>query len=363
MASITKRGPAQWQAKVRRTGFPARSKTFETFEAAKAWADVLEGKISGDEYVDKSREKALTLRDLIERYLLEVTPKKASAHTERPLLNKWLAEPFADWSLVSVQPSDFVEWRERRHNIDKAAPTTINNAMNTLSNAFKIARAEWGWNIDNPLSGIRRIEQNEPRWVELTSEDEQKLLEECSLPRHPAWLFWETRIAIETAMRQSEIRALRWEHIFPAYIHVPKMKSNRKGRAAGGATKRDVPLTSKGRELIAQLRASPLPRRLDGFVFGDPTVASATEGGHTKDQVSRAFRRAARFAEINLTFHDLRHVAITRLAPLHRDALDLAKTTGHKNSHVLQRYYNPSTDDRIKEILWREQQIANGALI
>ncbi len=47
-----------------------------------------------------------------------------------------------------------------------------------------------------------------------------------------------------------------------------------------------------------------------------------------------------------ITFHDLRHIATTRLAPLHRDVLELAATTGHKTLTMLKRHYNPSPEER-----------------
>jgi integrase len=54
-----------------------------------------------------------------------------------------------------------------------------------------------------------------------------------------------------------------------------------------------------------------------------------------------------------IRFHDLRHWGCTRLADYHVDALDLAKTTGHRTLQVLARYYNPSRSDRNKRILAR----------
>jgi len=64
--------------------------------------------------------------------------------------------------------------------------------------------------------------------------------------------------------------------------------------------------------------------------FGDPEISKIDAGGFTKDALSQAFRDAARKAGLVITFHDLRHVATTRLAPLHDNVLDLAATTGHK---------------------------------
>ncbi|MFD1625861.1 hypothetical protein [Azospirillum griseum] len=47
-------------ARVRRDG-KSLTKTFETFEAAQAWALSLEGKIVGDEYQDRRKAQGTTL--------------------------------------------------------------------------------------------------------------------------------------------------------------------------------------------------------------------------------------------------------------------------------------------------------------
>ena len=42
MATVTKRGPLQWKARIRRRGYPDTSKTFETKASAEAWARQIE---------------------------------------------------------------------------------------------------------------------------------------------------------------------------------------------------------------------------------------------------------------------------------------------------------------------------------
>ena len=51
----------------------------------------------------------------------------------------------------------------------------------------------------------------------------------------------------------------------------------------------------------------------------------------------------------NLTFHDLRHEATTRLAEklqLH----ELMRVTGHKDTRMLVRYYHPRAEDLAKKL-------------
>jgi integrase len=55
------------------------------------------------------------------------------------------------------------------------------------------------------------------------------------------------------------------------------------------------------------------------------------------------YRRAVVRAKIDdLTFHDLRHIATSRLAKIYANPLDLKRVTGHKDLKSLDRYYHTS---------------------
>jgi integrase len=344
MATIYKRGDLSWQVKVRRkqpSGDAVRqTRTFERYDEAKRWADVIEGRISGHEYVDKSKERRTSLKEIIERYLKEVTPTKGGAKQEEYRLNQWMREEWASWSIVSVETTQIVQWRDRRIAEGKK-PSTISNALNLLSAVFKQS-LEWGYKVGNPVQGVKRPKPNAGREAYLDADEEERLFTACE--QGPPWLSWCFRIALATAMRASEIRRLQWRHVHEekGYVHLPETKNDEK---------RNVPLVlPQSVILFRELRSTTaLPHREDGYVFGDPTKEKQ-DGGFTKDMLSQAFADAAAAAKIEVTFHDLRHVAITRLVPLHRDALDLSKTTGHKTLSILARYYNEKIEDRVERL-------------
>ncbi|MFT8775501.1 MAG: tyrosine-type recombinase/integrase [Gluconacetobacter liquefaciens] len=52
----------------------------------------------------------------------------------------------------------------------------------------------------------------------------------------------------------------------------------------------------------------------------------------------------------NLTFHDLRHEATSRLARLLPNPLDLKRVTGHRDLKSLDRYYQPVPESISKQI-------------
>jgi integrase len=344
---IYKRGPHQFQVKIRRNGANP-SRTFETLKAAQAWRAVQIGKIVADDYVDRRKEKRTNLRDLLQRYMDEVTPTKKGSRQEAHRLRMWMRSDLASYSIAGIDPSDIAAWIADRKAEGKA-PTTISNEVNLLSAAFGKAR-EWGYNIDNPCRGVSRPTPSAPRFAVLTEEEQVKLLEACR--RGPQWLPFVVKLALATGMRQGEIRRMQWKHVHDTHVHLPETKN---GEA------RDVILTAAGAAAIKEL-GDKLPRRIDGWVFGDPDKLSA-DGGFTQWQVQQAYRDAAKWAEEHLgvkqlTFHDLRHIALTRLADYHDDVIELARTSGHKTLGVLARYINRSPEEAAKRLREREAKMA-----
>jgi integrase len=69
------------------------------------------------------------------------------------------------------------------------------------------------------------------------------------------------------------------------------------------------------------------------------------------DTVTIYFSEACKELGIdNLHLHDFRHEAITRIAEVTRDALELSAFSGHKDLKALKRYYNPKASDLAKKL-------------
>lgn len=80
MATITKRGPYQWRAQVRRHGYPPQSKTFDTKNEAEAWAKIIESEMARGVWVSRTEAEATTLYEALKRYEEEISlAKKGSA--------------------------------------------------------------------------------------------------------------------------------------------------------------------------------------------------------------------------------------------------------------------------------------------
>ena len=374
MATYRKRGPHQWEAQIRRRGFPAQSKTLNTKAEAEAWAQMIESEMSRGVWLSRSEAEATTLYDVLDRYEREVTPGKKSAAGERSFLRIWRATAMAKSLMATIRSADVAKLRDQW--LKEYEPSTVLRRLAVLSHVFTIARKEWGMeSLSNPVELVRKPRPNDARSRRIVVEvpqlgsgdvgekDSQRNAGDGELERVLAAsgsillpsVVW---LAVETAMRRSEIAGLRWEHIDleRRVAHLPSTKNG---------SSRDVPLSTRAVNIFVALQ------KVDGELV-DGKDDSAVEDGRVfrirSDAVTRAFERAVvRAREVylsnckdnrkkpdpryltDLRFHDLRHEATSRLAdifPLH----ELTKITGHKDPRMLMRYYHPRAEDLAKRL-------------
>ena len=318
MASINKRGPYQWQVKIRRRGWPKQFKTFETYEDATRWARKIESEMDDGVFVSRKEAETTTLDEALDRYLREKTPHKKGAAQETNRINLFKRSNLASRFLSTIRSTDIAKYRDQRLEEGKS-PYTVNNELILLSSLFNVAHREWDMeSIDNPVSKVSRPKLPSGRDRRLEPGEEEKLLGALGITLRPLF-----QLALETALRQSELLALEWKYINLArqVAHLPETKN---GEA------RNIPLSSH-----AVLVLKKLPRRLDGKVFG-------VTGGH----VSRTFRETCETLEIeNLRWHDLRHEACSRLFEKGLNPMEVASISGHKTLQMLKRYTHLKAED------------------
>ena len=78
MATYSKRGPYQWQTKIRRKGHPVQTKTFNTRAEAEAWASTVESEMARGVFVSRKEAESTTLTEALDRYEQEISPRKKS---------------------------------------------------------------------------------------------------------------------------------------------------------------------------------------------------------------------------------------------------------------------------------------------
>ena len=74
MASFYKRGGYQWEARIRRRGYPTIGRTFESKSEAQIWAIQTEAEMQRGSFIVRNPAEDLSMRDLIERFTNEVSP-------------------------------------------------------------------------------------------------------------------------------------------------------------------------------------------------------------------------------------------------------------------------------------------------
>ncbi|MGF6939322.1 integrase [Paraburkholderia sp. UCT70] len=375
MATFRKRGPYQWEAQIRRRGYPGQSKTFETKAEAEAWANMIESEMSRGVWVSRGEAETTTLHEALTRYETEVVPTKKGAAQEESVLRACRMEDIAKRPLAAIRSADVARLRDRW--LKDYKPATVLRRLAVLSHAFSIARKEWGMEgLSNPVELVRKPQPNNARTRRIAAGDlareasgaadaetdrgaQDGELERVVAASGSALLPPIIWLAVETAMRRGEIVAMRWEHVDlkRRVAHLPATKN-------GSA--RDVPLSSRAVALLQSLKDAFAHVKEKAHDDENADIGRVFE--IRSDAITRAFERAVRRARnmyveecktakqrpdgkflTDLRFHDLRHEAISRLAsifPMH----ELTKITGHKDPRMLMRYYHPRAEDLAKRL-------------
>jgi len=195
--------------------------------------------------------------------------------------------------LADIKQTHFHDWIA--DSLTNLKSSSVNRDLNLLSAVFEQGK-RWSWTDTNPIRGIKRPKNPQPRDRRISDEEitriQKSLLfdgETVREQRHEiviAFLF-----ALETAMRQGEIWGMKWKDVYleKRFVRLHETKNG---------TKRDVALSTEAVRLLKLLNMD------NEKVFTTNQQSSAT-----------IFRRCLTLSGIKaLTFHDTRHEALTRLA-------------------------------------------------
>lgn len=323
--------PTRWHAVVRKTGFNFKSKVFDKKSDAERWVTELESKMNARTHRDVGKEaKGMRVADLLERYRAEELSKFKASYSDGYALGRLLKEDFARRRLDQISAADIRAWRDARLKTVKAA--TVVREKGLLARIFEHAIKEWGAPLaHNPAQETKNPKgadrKRDKRW---TDKDIQKILtaaewKEDVKPKNGKTAFgWCFAIAIETAMRPSELAAVTVADFHPAERCL-RLHDSKNGDA------RDVPLSKKALTWLEFITAE---RKLKERIFYVPWQS-----------MSIYFRNARAKTDLkdqDLRFRDTRHEAATRLAKKFNSPLQLSKVTGHRSLQSLARYYNPT---------------------
>lgn len=324
MATISKSKFDTFRAQVRRSGLPPLSKSFKTKQEAQEWATQTEYQLNSGLFVNRNEAERIQFSDLIDRYLVEVSPLKKGHKQEAPRLNA-LKKSIGQFRVLQIQSKHIAEYRDSRLKMGKSNSAVLNE-LSLISQVFEMAIKEWSIPLScNPCKLIRKPKQPQGRERRLSNSEEIRLINGSKASRAPL-LHPLIVIALETGMRLGEMLSLTWNNIDIAkrIAHLPTTKNGEK---------RTVPLSSK-----AVITLSGIPRNITS-----PRVFWTWSA---KDGVANVWKRTCKKADIeDLHFHDLRHEATSRFFERGLNMMEVASITGHKTLQMLKRYTHLKAED------------------
>jgi len=339
MASITKRGDYQWQAKVRVKGLPAQSRTFTLKADAERWAKETEIAIERGIFFDRAAAERTTLSEIIADYRTQILPMKRGKHFS-PALNL-LEASMGQYSLASITSTMVAKHRDQRlagtlkidgDTLKQVSASTVKKEINLLS-----VLIDWAGNerdpaapvAVNPCLSVKRPVEPKGRNRRLEGDELERLIQSCreSSPELVAIML----MGIETSARLSELLNLRWTEV--------KIDSSTATllQTKNGET-RIIPLSPKAKQIL-----NCMPRHISGRVFWRWSAA---------DSFNKTWRRACTRAGIeNLRYHDLRHEAVSRFFEIGKfDIMEVASISGHKSLQMLKRYTHLNAENLAKKL-------------
>jgi integrase len=320
MATFRKRN-GKWQVRIQKTSGPSQARTFFTMSDAKLWARKVERNY--DLGITEVRLALITLGDAFKRYLIEVSPRKKRPDIERYRIQAWLLHPLSRRILHNLKIQHLSAWRDEQINQGYSS-NTIRLHLAVLSHLYTVAQNEWGYEgLKNPVPHLYKPKLPRVRETRMSDNDVDLLISNTQSPYLPSLI----RLALLTAMRRSELIKLQWEDIdwSKQLIH---LKDTKNGES------RQIPIFDKVKVILEGIEGDK------GSLF--PIKEHA---------VSVAFRRAVKRSGLeNMSFHTLRHEAITRFFEMGLTIPEVASISGHKSWAMLRRYTHLQSETLINKL-------------
>ena len=299
----------KWQAQVRLKGVKPIARSFAKKADAVSWGLVIESGVVQGTYVDPRAAESTTLSEVIDRYSEQLKARKRESSAVESRLKR-LRSDLGAFCLSKLGVSQLAGYRDRRLLV--ANPATVIHELSLLLRVLRMASTEYEIPLPKGIPQVRLPSMPAGRVRRLAKDEEYRLLDACGdAPAFHDFIV----LAIETAMRRSELVSMRWEDINwgESLLNIPVTKAG---------VSRVIPLS------CAALSVLRLLERSGESVWGfSATVAS------------QRFSKTCSAAGIkNLRLHDLRHEGISRFFELGLNQMEVAAISGHKTLSMLKRY-------------------------
>jgi integrase len=315
------------------------SKTVAREKDSKFKTEIREGK-------GQQKAKRILFEHFAEKYLeVAKTTKKVNSYN-RNTSSVEMLKPFFNGKLIhEITPFMAEQYKKARKEVGKM-PATINRDLATLNNMLNKA-VDWGYLPHNPISRVKKLqENNEKMWV-LSFDEEQALLKACDeRPQRKKYLKDLVLLALNTGLREAELFNLRKLNVDmkKGYIRVVDTKNNEN---------RLVPTNDTAREILDRRQRET----------GSDYVFCNRKNGKL-NVLTNAFWQAVKNAglerwemdkegkkkKIRFRFHDCRHTFGSRLGMAGVDLKTIMEVMGHKSAKVTMRYQHPTPEHKVNAV-------------
>jgi integrase len=316
MGSIVRRGNS-WRAIIRRKSVGTLTKTFSKQALAKLWISRTEDSIERREVFAKGH----TVGTVIDKYRVDIVEKRPYK-TKTPAHLKRLARELAQDDLADCTP----EWWLQTVQDWTCSPQSRTRYLGLITSALKTGEALWGVSVDwisyrrgKALMGQLGITGNGKRRTRRLRPGEYGLLCKHFSSEFPMQDILDFQLL--TALRASELCRIRWADLDKDRKMV--LVRDRKHPFKKIGNHWNIPLFGNALDIIERQELTT-----SDFIF--PFIAESVE---------KAFARARDAAKIvDLTFHDIRHEAISRLFEMGYGIPEVALVSGHSDWGSLKIY-------------------------
>lgn len=331
--TIQARSNGKFRAIFRKKGI-STSKTFATKLEAKLWLEELERLLLLD---DRFLGVDLPLYLVIDRYIKEVSRKKAGYRNERARLLRLSKHPIAQKNIHEIRPQELREWQEER--LQQVSVGTVLREGGTFSAIFSQA-VIWELIPENPYKKVIKPKEPKARSRRYEPQEIDLILKASDYMPDQKIVLAKQRVgamflfALETAMRAGEICGLRWEFVNfeKRTAYLPQTKNGHP---------RTVPLSTQAVKILQHFASQKESET--GLVFG-----------LNSSQLEANFRKIKQITGLHnadLRFHDTRREALSRLASKF-NPMELAKISGHRDLRILQNtYYAPDISEFAQRLI------------
>lgn len=310
------------------------AQTFARKQIAQAWVRRREAELYQPGAIERANRKGITVKDMIDRYLVEMEKARPLGKTKRATLAAIADMDFGqvlDSEINSQRLVDFALWRMSDEGGGIQA-STAGNDLAHLGAVLSIARPAWGYEVDgHAMADARKVLRKLGYNMKSRERDRRPTLDELHhvlthfvgmQQRRPTSInmLKVVGFAMFSTRRQDEICRILWADVDEAGRRVLVRDMKNPGQKIGNDVWCHLPEE-------AWLIMSSMPK----------TCAEIFP--YNAGSISTSWAKACRFLEIeNLHFHDLRHDGVSRLFEMDWDIPRVASVSGHRDWNSLRRY-------------------------